>query len=63
MAKENRIETNNPDVTIVQRFNGGVLETLREVKSTTGEVDETNDEIKKTVETITITRTTLQTIS
>ncbi|WP_395073905.1 hypothetical protein [Flavobacterium sp.] len=58
---EIRIKTDNPNVTMVQRFGSGLLETLREIKSTTGEIDVTVDEIKKTVETITITRTIIQT--
>ncbi len=64
MSKEIRLETENPSITIVHRYVSGQLEILREVISTTDEVDVTEvGEIKKTEETITITRTIIQTIS
>jgi hypothetical protein len=64
MAKEIRLETENPNITIVHRWNNGVLEIIREVVSSTGEFDITESaDIKKTEETITITRTIIQTIS
>ena len=64
MGKEIRLETDNPNITIIHRYVGGTLEILREVKSTTDEIDITGEnDIRKTQETITITRTIIQTIS
>ena len=64
MAKEIKLDTDNPNITIVHRYVSGSLEILREVVSTTDEIDITEEnEIKKTKETITITRTIIQTIS
>jgi hypothetical protein len=60
--QEIRFDTDSPNVKIVQRVTAGALETLREITSTTGEVDVTDEEIRKTIETITITRTTIQKI-
>jgi hypothetical protein len=54
----------NPNIVYYQKVTGGALETIRQVKSTTGEVDITTDEdIRKTEETITIIRTTIQKIA
>lgn len=63
MAKETRIDTDNDNVKIVNRFSAGAFETLREVTTTTGEVqDNSNTEIRQTIEIITITRTIIQSI-
>ena len=60
--KEIIIDTDIPNVKLVQRANNGSLETLRQITSTTGEIaSQIND--ADTIETITITRTTLNTIS
>jgi hypothetical protein len=63
--KENRIDDpENPNVAITQKIVFGALETIREVISSTGEIDITTDEdIRKTEETITIIRTTIHKIS
>lgn len=59
---ETIIDTDIPNVKLVQRANNGSFETLRQITSTTGEIpSQTND--ADTVETITITRTTLNTLS
>lgn len=57
---EKIFNTENPNVKIVQRAKDGNLETLRQITATTGEVSQTNGD---TVETITITRTLLTTLS
>lgn len=54
------LDTDNPNVKIVLRANNGNLETIRQVTSTTGEIEEENG---VTVEQITITRTVLTTTS
>lgn len=63
MAKEIRIDTDNENVKIVNRFSSGAFETLREQTTTTGEVqNNSSTEIRETIEIITITRTIIQSI-
>lgn len=58
---ERRIPTTTPGVTMVERANGTGLETVREILTTTGEItDEEDDSV--TVETVTITRKSLNII-
>lgn len=58
---ERRIPTTTPGVTMVERANGTALETLRETLTTTGEITDPDDD-SITVETVTITRKSLNTI-
>lgn len=60
-AKENRFPTDTPGVTMVQRVNGMSLETLRETRTSSGEIPDPEDS-SVTVETITITRKSLNQI-
>jgi len=59
---EQRFPTNTPGVTMVQRVNGVSLETLRETRSSSGEIPDMED-ASVTVETITITRKSLNQIN
>jgi len=54
------LDTDNPNVKLIQRANNGNLETLRQITSTTGEISQDNGD---TIETITVTRTLLTTTS
>jgi len=58
---ELRIPTTTPGVTLVTRANGGSFEFLRETETTTGEIQDPDDE-SGTVEVITIKRKSLQQI-
>lgn len=64
MDEEIRLkDPQNPNTYFVQRVNFGRVETIKEVTVTTGEIlEDPGQEIRKTVETITITRTTENTI-